>query len=434
MSGLIDKFKLLKDKSKDSLMQFKDKFQTFVNNLYQSLINNIIQPLINSLTKKDNNIESESDIKDKLNNNPIIKSVLSEIDIFNEVKNELTKKDVNSLLAKETDKNIKESVDITNKYVIFEGIGDTVDDISTKIFNTVYQLLVKGLSSIGYTINPELRNWFDRLVRKVFKLFQKTKLGQSIEELPPDVKKDVILKFQAIIGIVISVVIIWIIISTLKGEDIDNNVDNAEINSKNTDISDVSDTGENASTPKMYLKEGGFNGTVRYGNEPREFLDLRRQYIQERVDAISEANPKLSAQTLHAWEEKAKMEFDASFAHGKVLNINDDGKIISLDKENLIQSFDDPKEYLKTAGALNGDTANLDVMQNLDDKYTASELVEAGINTVKFEAYGIPVNIDISKIPESDKNLNPLQLAEKYIKKVAEQAAAAKATEEELGI
>lgn len=51
MNGLIDKFKLLKDKSKNALMQFKDKFQTFVNNLYQTIIKTIIQPLINSLSR-----------------------------------------------------------------------------------------------------------------------------------------------------------------------------------------------------------------------------------------------------------------------------------------------------------------------------------------------------------------------------------------------
>ena len=104
----------------------------------------------------------------------MIKSVLSEIDIFSEVKNEFTDKDVNSLLVKENNKNVEESVNNlidNNNYIIFEGIGDTVDDVTTKIFSTVYQLLAKGLGAIGYTIKPELRNWFDRLVRKVFKLF-----------------------------------------------------------------------------------------------------------------------------------------------------------------------------------------------------------------------------------------------------------------------
>ena len=54
------------------------------------------------------------------------------------------------------------------------------------------------------------------------------------------------------------------------------------------------------------------------------------------------------------------------------------------------------------------------------------------VNT--FESYGVPVKIDISKLPDADKSLNPTQLAQKYVKEVAERAAKAKAEEEELGI
>lgn len=363
----------------------------------------------------------------------MIKSVLSEIDIFSEVKNEFTTKDVNSLLVKENNKNVEESVINlidNNNYIIFEGIGDTVDDVTTKIFSTVYQLLAKGLGAIGYTIKPELRNWFDRLVRKVFKLFKNTKLGQSIEELPPDVKKDVILKFQAIIGIIITVILIWIIISIIKGET------SVKANSnENFDGFDEKSAG-NAGSTKFYKLPGGEelkNVKISYAAEPSEIYDMRQQYITERLNAIKEANPNLSSTTLNAARSKLGMEYDYAYKNGQILTIQDN-KIVPLDGKSFTNALNDPKELLQQTGALDGTVANLDELPGLSSKFSVEQLIKSGIDKLNFTEYGVPVKIDLSNISEEDYGLNPSQLAEKYIKKVANLAADAKATEEELGI
>lgn len=473
----------------------------------------------------------------------MIKSVLSEIDIFSEVKNEFTTKDVNSLLVKENNKNVEESVNNlidNNNYIIFEGIGDTVDDVTTKIFSTVYQLLAKGLGAIGYTIKPELRNWFDRLVRKVFKLFKNTKLGQSIEELPPDVKKDVILKFQAIIGIIITVILIWIIISIIKsgtsvkansnknfnefdkksagnddfykvdGQNVSGNVSmmelaknnpkayqaykdyingrvsaiksadstldvdeladirrqaelefknallkgkilsikdnkiiesnagslsNAAVNTTNN-IANSSGAVGGAGSTKFYKLPGGGelkNVKISYAAEPSEIYDMRQQYITERLNAIKEANPKLSSTTLNAARSKLGMEYDYAYKNGQVLTIQDN-KIVPLDGKSFTNALNDPKELLQQTGALDGTVANLDELPGLSSKFSVEQLIKSGIDKLNFTEYGVPVKIDLSNISEEDYGLNPSQLAEKYIKKVANLAADAKATEEELGI
>ena len=173
--------------------------------------------------------------------------------------------------------------------------------------------------------------------------------------------------------------------------------------------------------------------SISYADEPEEIYDMKLKYIEDRMEAIREANPDLDSVDIEKYEDIAGMEFDSSYAHGKILKI-ENGKITDIDKDEFTNILNDPKEYLKSTGALKGDTANLDVIQNLDDKYTASELIKAGVNNIKFKAYGINVNMNLAKISDADKNLNPLQLAEKYIKSVAKRAAEAKATEEELGI
>ena len=201
-----------------------------------------------------------------------------------------------------------------------------------------------------------------------------------------------------------------------------------------TDANDVIDSDSvSASSTKLYLPEGNIKTTISYANEPKEIYDMKINYINKRYEAIKKAYPNLSGSRLAAWRNKASLEFNGSFAHGKILKI-ENGKITDINKDEFINALNDPKEYLESTGALKGDTANLDVIQNLDDKYTASELIKAGVNNIKFKAYGINVNMNLAKISDADKNLNPLQLAEKYIKSVAKRAAEAKATEEELGI
>lgn len=172
---------------------------------------------------------------------------------------------------------------------------------------------------------------------------------------------------------------------------------------------------------------------ISYSDEPPEVFDMKQKYIEDRLNAIKEANPKLSSSALRAAKAKIGMEYDYAFANGSVLTIQD-GNITPLDADTFSGTLNDPKALLENAGALNGKTANLDALNGLDDKFNAEQLADAGIEVVEFKSYGIPVKIDISKLPDADKSLNPAQLAEKYVKAVAERAVKAKAEEEELGI
>lgn len=263
-------------------------------------------------------------------------------------------------------------------------------------------------------------------------------------------------KFQAIIGIVVIIVMIWIITSVLNGdsndistaatggaaaEELDNTADAADA----ADTADAAEAGSaaadtleagNAGSVHFYKLPGGkdlSDTKISYSDEPPEVFDMKQKYIEERLDAIEEANPNLSSSALRAAKSKIGMEYDYAFANGKILSIKD-GNISAMDANTFSDSLGDPKTFLENTGALDGKVANLDALNGLDDKFTVEQLADAGVETVTFESYGVPVKIDISKISDADKSLNPTQLAQKYVKEVAERAAKAKAEEEELGI
>lgn len=437
--GIVDGFKKLATASKEKLSSFKDAFATKAKDLLSKTLSSLVKSLVSSIQSK-----KSVDVKSQMEQNPMFKEFLSETNAISEISSDFDKKAVDSVIGKKGEVT-EESVQYSNKNIISEDIADSVDTITTKIFSSVYTIIAKALGAIGYVIKPEFRNWYDRLIRKIQKKFYSTKLGQSIKDLPPEVEQDVMQKFQAIIGIVVVIVMVWIIVSTLNGdsdavsnsaaggataEELDNAADNVDA-AEGVDVKEI----ENASSTKMYKVPGGkdFNTKISYADESPEIYDMRQKYISDRIDAIEKANPNMSSTLLRALKSKAGTEYDYAFANGKVLSIRD-GNITPIEANNFTESLSNPKAFLENTGALDGKTANLDALKGLDDKFNAGQLADAGVETINFNSYGIPVKIDLSKIPEADKSLNPAQLAQKYVKVVAERAAKAKAEEEELGI
>ena len=208
--GIIDGFKKLATASKEKLSSFKDAFATKAKDLLSKTLSSLVKSLVSSIQSK-----KSVDVKSQMEQNPMFKEFLSETDAINEISSDFDKKAVDSVIGKKGEVT-EESVQYSNKNIISEDIADSVDTITTKIFSSVYTIIAKALGAIGYVIKPEFRNWYDRLVRKIQKKFYSTKLGQSIKDLPPEVEQDVMQKFQAIIGIVVVIVMVWIIVSTLK--------------------------------------------------------------------------------------------------------------------------------------------------------------------------------------------------------------------------
>lgn len=324
--GIVDGFKKLANASKEKLISFKTTFSNKTKDILSKTLSALVKSLISSIQTK-----KTEDIKPQLEQNPLFKEFLSETNAINEITSDFNKNAVKSVIGKKDDVAV-ESIQYSNKNIISEDISDSIDTITTKIFSAVYKIIAGTLEKIGYIIKPDFRNWYDKLVRKIQKKFYNTKLGQSINDLPPEVKDDVMEKFQAIIGIVVIVIMVWIIVSTLKGENVD------ETNSSNENLDNVKDTitsdSASASSTKLYLPNGNIKTTISYANEPKEMYDMKLQYINERYQAIKKAYPNLSGSGLTAWRGKASLEFDGSFAHGKILKI-EDGKIIEIDKDEF---------------------------------------------------------------------------------------------------
>ena len=211
--GIVDGFKKLATASKEKLSSFKDAFVSKTKDILSKTLGSLVKSLIESIQTK-----KTADVKSQMEENPLFKEFLSETNAINEISSDFDKNAVKSVIGKKGEVAAESIQSPSNKNIISEDIADSVDTITTKIFSSVYNVISKVLEKIGYVIKPEFRNWYDRLVRKVQKKFYSTKLGQSIKDLPPEVEQDVMQKFQAIIGIVVIIVMIWIITSTLNGD------------------------------------------------------------------------------------------------------------------------------------------------------------------------------------------------------------------------
>lgn len=361
--GIVDGFKKLASAGKEKLSKFKDAFADKAKELLSKTLGTLVKSLVSSIQSKD---KKPADIKSQMESNPLFKDFLSETNAIEEIQSDFSKEDVEDVVKKE-DNVTKESIEEYYKQnnIITEDFGDMADTITTKIFSSVYKIIAGALGAIGWVIKPSFRNWFDKLVRKVQKAFYHSKLGQSIKDLPPEVEQSVMEKFQAIIGIVVVVVMVWIIVSHIKGEgdsissddtdgksfsgkgaaadDTTDNVDttasdnaNTADNSSNTDAAaDVSNNGEeigdattsNARNGWHIMKKGKY--PVSSGSAGQQESD----YIKQRVEEIAQRRGgKLDDFWRRRYTRMAQKEWDAAESNGKILSIKNH-KILAHDMD-----------------------------------------------------------------------------------------------------
>lgn len=105
---------------------------------------------MSAFNNKQNNQIDKTTVQVKLSENPLTKSIFDEIDIFSEVESEINPKELiekGKAGSTESD-NIQESIDNYAQYIITEGIGEGIENVTTKIFSGVYQLLANALGKI----------------------------------------------------------------------------------------------------------------------------------------------------------------------------------------------------------------------------------------------------------------------------------------------
>lgn len=431
------------------------------------------------------------------------------------------------------------------------------DTITTKIFSSVYKIIAGALGAIGWVIKPSFRNWFDKLVIKVQKLFYRSKLGQSIKELPPEVEQSVIEKFQAIIGIVVVVVMVWIIVSHIKGEGDSINGDDADgksfsgkgatadedawsggnasdkpdrfapkesvssdtldderytkgyiaykqarraaflkehpgitkeayrkmyekavqsefnrawnqghllkidgdkINSEdlnissggaaddvtnNTDTATHSDSDTNTNTTQTNTEKSADSAaSTKSGNAELHGDDkvggdmslhsFHRRYLGAKMQEWRTSHPNASQSDIMNAQRAITREFNIAQAKGKILTFSD-GKTVPIDAKDANSAV-----FFNGTGAVEGKNVNLDALDKtnpgLEHSISANQLLDGGLTSAEFTSYsGIHVKLDLSNIPESDRNMPLNMLAEKYIKGVAEADSAARKADGAIG-
>lgn len=440
--GIVDGFKKLASAGKEKLSKFKDAFADKAKELLSKTLGTLVKSLVSSIQSKD---KKPADIKSQLESNPLFKDFLSETNAIEEIQSDFSKEDVEDVVKKE-DNVTKESIEEYYKQnnIITEDFGDMADTITTKIFSSVYKIIAGALGAIGWVIKPSFRNWFDKLVRKVQKLFYRSKLGQSIRDLPPEVEQSVMEKFQAIIGIVVVVVLVWIIVSHIKGEGDSISGDDPDGKSFSGKGATASDTADNADTATAgnanatdntgkptettaSEKSGNaeLHGDDKVGGGSMPAHTFERRFLHEKMQEYRTSHPNASAYDIERMENKFSREFNVARAKGKILMVSD-GKTISIDakKANVTAFFNG-------SGAVEGKNVNLDALDksapNLEYNMSAGQILDSGLTSVEFTSFGgIHVKLDLSNIPESDRKMPLYMLAEKYIKGVAEANDAAR--------
>lgn len=329
--GIVDGFKKLANASKEKLISFKTTFSNKTKDILSKTLSTLVKSLISSIQTK-----KTEDIKPQLEQNPLFKEFLSETNAINEITSDFNKNAVKSVIGKKYDVAV-ESIQYSNKNIISEDISDSIDTITTKIFSAVYKIISGTLEKIGYVIKPDFRNWYDKLVRKIQKKFYATKLGQSINDLPPEVKDGVMERFQAIIGIVVIVIMVWIIVSTLNGDDVATSASGGAAAEEMNNFADAFD----ARSDDFYNVDGNpTSGEISMAQIAKTDPDTYKaynDYIKDRVAAIKEANSDMDADDIANAQNQAALEFKTALQKGKVLSI-EDNKIIEANTDNEIIS------------------------------------------------------------------------------------------------
>ena len=381
--GIVDGFKKLANASKEKLISFKTTFSNKTKDILSKTLSALVKSLISSIQTK-----KTEDIKPQLEQNPLFKEFLSETNAITEITSDFNKEAVKSVIEKK-DKIAEESIQYFNKNIISEDISDSIDTITTKIFSAVYKIISGTLEKIGYVIKPDFRNWYDKLVRKIQKKFYATKLGQSINDLPPEVKDGVMERFQAIIGIIVIVIMIWIISSTLNGDDVATSASGGAAAEEMNNFADASDT----RSDDFYNVDGNpTSGEISMAQIAKTDPDTYKaynDYIKDRVAAIKEANPDMDADDIANAQKQAALEFKTALQKGKVLSIEDnkiieantDNEIISNEYSDMTHNADRQSKYEVldrkskiSDGTISFFSRNQQALQKLENNYVNARL------------------------------------------------------------
>ncbi len=413
--GIVDGFKKLASAGKEKLSKFKDAFADKAKELLSKTLGTLVKSLVSSIQSKD---KKPADVKSQMEQNPLFKDFLSETNAIEEIQSDFSKEDVEDVVKKE-DNVTKEAIEeyYRQNNIITEDFGDMADTITTKIFSSVYKIIAGALGAIGWVIKPSFRNWFDKLVRKVQKAFYRSKLGQSIKDLPPEVEQSVMEKFQAIIGIVVVVVMVWIIISHIKGEGDSISSDDATSdatdngggtngntqadkpetqsstmtntnttdNTSNADVAtDVSNNEEIGDATTSNAKNGWH--IMKKGNHPISSGTAgpeERDYIRQRVEEITQRRGgKVTSFWKRHYEKMAQKEWDAAESNGKILSIKDH-KILAHDMDaadkkelyGIYKGNDAVKNTAaNTANTVQSEADKLDTLHNSTSNGSASSM------------------------------------------------------------
>lgn len=381
--GIVDGFKKLANASKEKLISFKTTFSNKTKDILSKTLSALVKSLISSIQTK-----KTEDIKPQLEQNPLFKEFLSETNAITEITSDFNKEAVKSVIEKK-DKIAEESIQYFNKNIISEDISDSIDTITTKIFSAVYKIISGTLEKIGYVIKPDFRNWYDKLVRKIQKKFYATKLGQSINDLPPEVKDGVMERFQAIIGIIVIVIMIWIISSTLNGDDVATSASGGAAAEEMNNFADASD----ARSDDFYNVDGnptsGEISMMHIAKTDPDTYKAYNDYIKDRVAAIKEANSDMDADDIANAQKQAALEFKTALQKGKVLSIEDnkiieantDNEIISNEYSDMTHNADRQSKYEVldrkskiSDGTISFFSRNQQALQKLENNYVNARL------------------------------------------------------------
>lgn len=382
--GIVDGLKKIAGAGKDKLNSFKTTFAAKSKEYLTKTLSSAVKLLISSITSK-----KQVDIKSELEQNALFKEVLGETNAIEEVTSEFNKDAVKDVIGKKGEV-ISDSINqpIT-KNIITEDAFDSADTITTKIFSSVYKVISGALEKAGYIIKPEFRNWYDKCVRKVQKKFYASNLGKQIKDLPPEVEQDVMERFQAIIGIIVIVIMIWIISSTLNGDDVATSASGGAAAEEMNNFADASD----ARSDNFYNVDGNpTSGEISMAQIAKTDPDTYKaynDYIKDRVAAIKEVNSDMDADDIANAQKQAALEFKTALQKGKVLSIEDnkiieantDNEIISNEYSDMTHNADRQSKYEVldrkskiSDGTISFFSRNQQALQKLENNYVNARL------------------------------------------------------------
>lgn len=166
-------------------------------------------------------------------------------------------------------------------------------------------------------------------------------------------------------------------------------------------------SGGSASSMKMFIAPAA--KTDSDIELPAEAHNLQDSYVDARLKAIP-GYDKMSEIQQEKLKDMAEMEFNKSFDNGNVLVVKNNN-IVPITAEQ----YNNPREYLKTSGILNGSNADFTKIDSDISRFNLNQIVESGAKSITMQSGDTPIKINIENLSDADKKLNPSELLDKYL-------------------